>query len=420
MFKTRKLGKRIDKASDGNIAMVMALMAPAFIGVVGLSVETGYWYFKQNGAQAASDTAAFAGAIALAKYEPTDVAIADAVREATLQGYGTSPATITANSPPVSGPYMNANSVEVIITYEPERYFSSLFNKSRIVHQTRGVASFLKGGDACILTLDPNASGALKIRGTTLIDAAGCHMMSNSDAADSVQITGDSDTTIDCIATAGGVDEQGNRFQMNMLECSEYRAPIAPLADPYEAVPEPVTNLVPCETVPSATSGTLDPGSDGVMRICGDLNLKGSWDFEPGVYIIDGGEFVADGGDVLTGDDVTFYFTNGGNVRWEGNSEVSFSAPSSGTYSGLLVFGDRADSNPVHRIAGTNQTNIEGAIYAADATVELTGTFDGITTCMQLVAGRVDLSGTSNISWSCPPGSGLNYAEVPDQVLLVE
>lgn len=403
----------------GNIAMTMALMAPVFVGVVGLSVETGYWYYLNDVAQNAADLSAYTGTTQMRANVSDADSIQAAKDEAATLGFGASIATVSANTPPTSGPNMNSGSMEVIITYEASRYFSSVFNKDKVIHETRAVATYRTGGNACILALDETAPAALKVRGTTLIDAAGCEMMSNSSASDSVQITGDSETTIDCVSTAGQVDEQGRRFRMNLLECPSYKTEVPRLPDPYESVVEPRASLEPCETVPSATSGTLDPGPDGVMRFCGDLNLKGTWDFEPGVYIIDGGEFISDGGDFLSGDDVTFYFTNGGNARWQGNSEVNFSAPTTGTYGGILLFGDRSDTTPLHRIAGTNTSSLVGAMYAASAGIELTGTFDGLDTCLQLVAGTIDMSGTSNITWDCED-AGATYLKAPDRVLLVE
>ena len=46
-----------------NTAIMFALSLPILVGMSGLGVETGYWYFKQRELQTAADVAAIAGAV---------------------------------------------------------------------------------------------------------------------------------------------------------------------------------------------------------------------------------------------------------------------------------------------------------------------------------------------------------------------
>ena len=80
----------------------------------------------------------------------------------------------------------------------------------------------------------------------------------------------------------------------------------SPADDPYEILPIPPISS--CDF-----SGQTNVRDDEVMtpgRYCGNLRVQGSnIEFEPGTYIIDGGDFNANAGSSFFGDEVTFIFT---------------------------------------------------------------------------------------------------------------
>ena len=49
----------------GATAIVFVLALPIIIGMTGLGVESGYWYFKHRELQTAADVAAIAGAVVI-------------------------------------------------------------------------------------------------------------------------------------------------------------------------------------------------------------------------------------------------------------------------------------------------------------------------------------------------------------------
>lgn len=76
------------------------------------------------------------------------------------------------------------------------------------------------------------------------------------------------------------------------------------------------------------------------------LQGNGTVNFAPGVYTINGaGGFSCNGTPTITGTGVTFYFTNVATYNCEGNDTTQLSAPSSGTYQGVLMFEDPQDCN---------------------------------------------------------------------------
>lgn len=79
------------------------------------------------------------------------------------------------------------------------------------------------------------------------------------------------------------------------------------------------------------------------------LQGNGTVNFAPGVYTINGtaqqGGLSCNGTPTITGTGVTFYFTNGATYNCTGNDTTTLSAPSSGTYQGVLMFQDPQDCN---------------------------------------------------------------------------
>lgn len=418
---------------EGNLSIMMALMAPAFVGAVGLSVETGYWYYLQEEAQAAADIAAHAGGVSLRSGGDTTIAIVDAEAEARALGYTSPEATVLVSSPITSGPFAGNTGVEVTIAYNPPRFFSSIFNSTEITHTVRSVAQTTTGGPACILALNPSADRALYLTGSSKVSLDGCEMMSNSLSSSSFYLTGSANIDVDCIASAGGTDLSGSGFTLSM-DCNSTRTNQPPAQDPYESVPEPNPDDHSCEDIEDVWTGTakvrgkktvyeepytVDPGSDGVVRFCSGLSLKEEIDFEPGVYIVDGGTFQINATADVTGDDVTWYLTDDAEAQWNGSADIAFTAPTSGDYEGIVFMGDRADVSSLHKFNGTADSELTGAIYAAASDVEFLGDFSGAGGCMQIIADEIKISGSTDIAYSCD-STGIEWPTLSGDLLLVE
>ena len=396
-----------------------ALLAPALIGATGLGVETSYWYFRAEKAQRAADLAAHAGAIALRDGIGSPVTVAQT--EAARQGFAAPTATVAVATPPQSGAHVNDRSVEVSIGYTVDRYFSALFVNTALSRSARAVASFDVPSDACLLALDIDDPGALTLSGAADITLLSCEVMSNSIAPDAVSIGGSSDLLTDCVNAVGGVVFTGGGSDVTLTACEQPRENLSRAPDPYADVPEPST-ATPCETLPKAEKGSVvavTPGAGGVMRFCGGLDVKGDYDFAPGVYVVDGGDFRLNANITITGDDVTFFLTNGAEARFNGSATIAITAPTSGTYQGIAIMGDRADTTASHVFNGTADSLITGAIYTPASSLEFSGNFSGSGGCLQLVSGTLTLTGSVSIETDCA-GVGLRWAHVPGAVRLVE
>jgi hypothetical protein len=403
-----------------NMAIVMALAAPALVGVCGLSAETGYWFYLEKSAQKAADVAAYAGAVALRNGDSKEKAIAVAMTEAELLGFDDPASIVVAVTPPTSGPNQHARAMEVTIDFEVPRFFSGIFNKESERGDVRAVAAYDTPSNACLLALDIDDPAALTISGSADVTLLSCEVMSNSIASDAVLLSGSGDLETDCVNAVGGVVVKVGGTELTLTDCNAPRQNMARAPDPYADVPEPDLDGVPCSS-PGSGSGvvTVTAGAGGVKRFCGGLSLSGDYHFEPGVYVIDGGDFRLNSSTTVTGDDVTFFFTDGAEARFNGTATIDVAAPTTGTYQGIAFMGDRSDTSAEHRFNGTANSLITGAIYTPASRLVLNGDFSGVDGCMQLVGSTIELLGNMHISTDCE-GYGLKWAQVPGSVRMSE
>ena len=395
----------------GLTAVTFALSLPVIVGSAALGVEVGFWFFEERRLQTAADLAANAGAVVLRSGGSRNAMVGAAAEEAAENGY--IPGTITVNTPPTSGPNQNGRAVEVFLQRDLERYFTALFTEEPVTVRVRAVAAYENEQQACILALDTWANDAVIFIGNPTATFNGCVVMSNSLADDSITIAGSADVTAPCIVSAGGTSVSAD---LTLTACAAPMEEMPQALDPYANLAEP-SQSGPCASVPGGNPHvpkTLNPGI-----YCGGLNLSGIFTLNSGVYVIDGGEFRINAGAHVNGQGVMFFLTNGATIHFNGNAEIELSAMTTGTYAGVLMYGDRDQGNAENVFNGTADSSFTGALYFPTQEVTHSGNFSGDNGCLRIVARSIDLRGDAGFSTDCT-GAGLDTIEVPGSVRLVE
>ncbi len=395
------------RARSGNIAVTAALVMPALLGFCGLAGESGFWYFRQRDMQGAADIAAYDGALALRGGATSAVAASSATSGAETSGWNSSIGTITVNTPPVTGTHMTSNAIEVILTENEPRYFSRLFSNGTVPIRVRAVAIYNPNGNTCMLALDKSISGAITFWGNTGVTLTNCDAYSDSISSSGFDVGGSSSATMPCAISVGGVSATSG---LTLTSCPSPTTNAAYMPDPYARLPAP---SIP-NGCASTNGSTLNPG-----HYCSGLTLKGTTTLNPGVYVIDGGTLKTNGNSSVSGSGVTFYLTNGASISMNGNATLNLSAPTSGTYSGILFYGDRSQGFAVNKVNGTASSVMTGAMYFPTQEVEMLGNFSGAGGCMQIVADQIYMSGSSTFSTNCSAYGLSNLAE-PGKVLVAE
>ncbi|WP_181165520.1 MULTISPECIES: pilus assembly protein TadG-related protein [unclassified Mesorhizobium] len=399
----RLIADGIRRGTSANVATIFALTLPIVVGAAGFGIETSYWYYNSLKLQATADAAAYAGALEQISGSDKPTITAAATQSAASNGLGSG--TIVVNTPPASGPNTAKKAVEVIVSQNLDRMFTSIFTRGQVPEQARAVALITNASKACVLALDPSASQAALFSGNTSVKFTGCSVMSNSIASDAIKLQGSAGLQADCLITAGGVS-------LNNPVTTVCAAPITqalPAADPFAGLPAPAATN-PCQ---NSNKATLAPGT-----YCNGLSLSGSVALQPGVYVVQG-NLKINANAAITGTGVTIFMSGSSTVSINGNASVQLSAPTSGTYSGVLFYGDRTGNSASSTFNGTADSLLTGAIYFPKQQVSYLGNFSGNSGCTQVVANTIQWSGNSTVNQDCT-SLGLHDIPATQSVALVE
>ncbi|TGT70890.1 hypothetical protein EN802_21500 [bacterium M00.F.Ca.ET.159.01.1.1] len=408
---SRLVSLRFCEGKGGNVATIFALTLPVVVGGAGFGVETSYWYYSSLKLQAIADAAAYAGALEKVWGSDTATITTAATTSATANGLGTG--TIVVNTPPTSGPNTAKKAVEVILNQNLDRMFTSIFTQTKVPEQARAVALITDASYACVLALNTSAAQAALFSGSTTVKLKGCSVMSDSTADDAIKVQGSASLTADCLITVGGVS-------LNNPVTTVCKSPITqalPASDPFASLPAPAATN-PCKNVNgNKTSQTLQAGT-----YCSGMSLNGNVALSSGTYVVQGNLKINAGAVVTcaspcTG--VTIFMAGSNTVSINGNATVTLSAPTSGTYSGVLFYGDRTGTAAQSTFNGTADSLLTGAIYFPRQQVNYLGNFSGQGGCTQVVADTIQWSGNSTINQDCT-SYGMGGITAAASVMLVE
>ncbi|MET3597054.1 Flp pilus assembly protein TadG [Mesorhizobium shonense] len=385
---------------------------PIVVAGAGLGVETSYWYYSSLKLQATADAAAYAGALEKVAGSNTAAITAAATQSATDNGLGTG--TIVVNTPPTSGPNAAKKAVEVILNQNLDRMFTAIFTESKVPEQARAVALITDASKACVLALNPSAAQAALFSGSTSVKLSGCSVMSDSTAPDAIKVQGSAGLQTDCLITVGGVSLTNPVTTV----CKSPITQALPASDPFSSLPTPAATN-PCRNVNGGkTTQTLQSGT-----YCSGMNLNGNVALSSGTYVVQG-NLKINAGAVITcaapcTNGVTIFMAGSSTVSINGNATVTLSAPTSGTYSGVLFYGDRNGASAKSNFNGTATSLLTGAIYFPRQEVDYLGNFSGKNGCTQVVADTIQWSGNSTVNQDC---SSLGMKDIPaaQSVQLVE
>ena len=117
---------------------------------------------------------------------------------------------------------------------------------------------------------------------------------------------------------------------------------------------------------------------------------------EPGLYIMDGGTFNVPANAEVTGYGVTIYFSQHATsfMNMIGGPNMNLTAPTTGTYAGIVVFGSRNQPPSTrHSFVGNASLFIDGAVYLPSSEMYYQGNSLGSITVA--IADRIIVDGNS-------------------------
>jgi hypothetical protein len=426
-------------SSESGQALVFATLSiTVLFGALGLAVDLGFSYSVKQRLQTAADAAA--GAAAKYALDNSD--------SCGTGGTITCPATLICSKIQTPGNSLQAgcdygltgapsgmtlsltentggltgNSAKVWIQAtatisSPIFFVSSKSTTATIKAQaTAGITAF--AGAGCIYVLDKTASPALYASGNTTVSASDCGIYVASSAANAIDVEGSSTVN----ATGGGevVIECGACYYTSGTSTAYYVSggshvppAVGATNDPLATLQGPSWTASGCTQNPNYTSGGSTYSlTSGVY--CGGITIGGNntVNLGSGTYILDGGGFTVTNSAKVNGTGVTIYITSDAShpaagLNLIGNATVNLTAPTSGTYQGIVFFQDKAVTSAA-TIGNSANGTITGTYYLPSAAFSLTGDVGGTTTAAFIVD-TLTVNGSSTLN-NDPTGkvTGLN------------
>lgn len=335
---------------SASAATIFALSLLPMVLAVGGAVDFSGYYEARASLQAALDSSVLAGAAkgsadeAANTFNAWKVKINGAVVATSAAQY----TGCTSSSSTCTGRY----STQVKTVFVAIAGLSSLPLTVNATAEKAGSGQ-IQTGNLCLMLVDKNASPGLNVNGGT-IAASGCEVDVWSTSSHAV--TFDRSVTINkiCVAGTSSVNvSPSNYYQSCTVQPDPYAGKLPTVADAGYC-PSASGNDDNSNNPPMDNSGPFSP----VNIHCNRININGGTHtfypgvyggginfnnaptvtFMPGLYVIKNVNWNLNGG-TYTGSDVTFYYaTSGAMMQYNNNAGVTLSAPTSGTYSGILMY----------------------------------------------------------------------------------
>ena len=407
---------RICKEESGAILTVTALSLVLILSILGFGVDVGHLLFVKRSMQNAVDAAALAAALEARACNGTSActAMQKAAENALTEngftattiltnctGTAGTGVTLTLNNPPcaISGDPNSGktNYAEVMVSEPVPTYFANLMGLHSVTITTRAEAARGLGGP-CIYALNPTGPAITILAG--IIVKSRCPIVDESTSSDALSCV------IGAFLYAPRISVSGGSQSLLCLAASQPQTyvPTPVPADPLAYLPAPSTANDACGTSTSSPYyGSSSPvnitlGGNVVFNpgvYCGGISITAALlstiKFNPGTYILKdhtGLLGITQGGlnitlnelTSITGNGVTFYNegtqgslmvvepVSGGSLL--SLSNVSLSAPTTGTYAGILFFQAHGSTPSAVFVANLiDNSKLEGAIYLPDGDV---------------------------------------------------
>jgi Flp pilus assembly protein TadG len=405
-----------NRSEEGSILVLTALSLVLVAAILGLAIDIGHVRLVQRDLQRAADAAAVAAALedrhctndsdcsameSAAQSALTENGITATTTLTNCTGSASDGVTMTLNDPPCSvatDPNQGkTNYAEVLLTEKVPAFFAAIVGVPNFTGTARAEAARGTSGP-CIYALDPTGPAITIVAG--VIVTSRCPIVDESASSDALTCV------VGAFLYAPRISVTGNDAGLLCLAHStpQTNVPLPTPADPLGYLTAPSNANASCGTSTtspyygSSSAVNVVLGSNAVFNpgvYCGGISITASLlsniTFNPGTYILrdkSGALGISTGGlhitlgalTNITGSGVTFYNegptvgfsvaepASGGSIA--SLSNVSLSAPTSGTYKGILFFQAHGTTASALFLANlVSSSKLEGAIYLPDGSV---------------------------------------------------
>ena len=392
----------------GNAIVICAAALPLLIGASAIGVDTIQVSLARRQLQRTADSAALAGAYALAQQRSVAAAVN---HDLSLNNELVLNAAPGIENAPASGPHAGDNrAVRIALATERSVPFIHFFTGAPMTVRVEATAALVYTGAYCAIALEDQAVTGIRMGGNTTVDL-GCGMITNSRSGQAAYAFGNAYVNASPMAAVGGIP-QTNNYDPDTVFLPYSLAQ----EDPYRDLPDPAVpnNCAGPISVQPNEAETITPSDNGIYCFRG-MNVKGTLNLAPGIYYIDGGSLSFGAQSNVTGTGVTFILTSSNalnspsqiaDLDINGGATLDLRAPSSGTYAGVLFYQDRRAPFGTSRINGNSASRLYGGFYFRSRELVFNGAAGMTTECIQLVSRQIQFTGNARIQNQCPANGG--------------
>jgi len=401
----------------GNALVIAGAALPVLVGAAGLATDTVQWALTKRQLQRAADSAALAAAYQEAQGQK---AFKDTSGGTATSGTCSASATpavtydLTQNDHSGRSPTCNvatgvtwntkadANAVKVTLSASANLTFAEMFMSSAPTVTASATATMVDNGNYCLVALNNTNTTGITMQGSSKA-YLGCGAISDSVSSSSVTTNGNAYTfQATTVAAVGDMTS-------TILGCNDATSVAAnvncttnpytlPEPDPYSSLSMDIPSNVTCKSSSQNSQGkTYNPGCYTDFSFSGNQTYK----LNPGTYYLKNTDFSTTGGVTIQGTGVTIILTGDtpGKINLGGNTTLELSAPTSGTYTNMLIMQsgtNLSSSNSNDSIDGNNGSYFDGAIYAPKGNITFGGSSSTANQCTMVVGWTVNFSGNTS------------------------
>jgi hypothetical protein len=424
---------RMRQDEDGQTLVLVALCMTMVLGFMALAIDVGSTFRSRRNAQIAADAAAIAAALDYKYNASTTKAQAAGQAAATANGVtnGVGGATVSINIPPKNGPFAGQSGfIEAMVSEPSPTVFMGVLTRTHSLEVGGRAVAGSGSNVGCLWTLATSGND-VSLTGSGAIDAINCDIYDNSsNLSNALTLTGSGSITAKEVGIVGGytVTGSGRISPLPVTGLSPAADPLGGLAAPTIPTGTCTSNCTPSNTgsgnltlnpgnytsITNTGSGTLtlnagnyiisdsltNTGSGKLILGAGNYTIGGNFQstgsssltLGAGLYII-GGNLQLTGSGSMNGSGITFYTEGATTLTGSGN--MSLSAPTSGPYSGVLVFQSRSDSSAM-ALTGSGGDTVQGILYAPKAPLTLTGS-GSFNVSLDMITDSLTLTGSGSV-----------------------
>ncbi|WP_426442450.1 pilus assembly protein TadG-related protein [Bradyrhizobium genosp. P] len=424
----------------GSVAFATVVALIPLIGVVALGAEGGAWYVTKQHAQNAADAAAYSSGLWLAcslapstctadtqtmAYRGKELAAQNGFCNAGVTSYpgGQCINLPSGTSRTVTITPQGTDSVQATVTQTQPAYLAKVLGLSTVTIGATAIAQVKVLANPCVLSL----SDPVAFQGSTTVKAPNCGLSSNSTASNAMNFTGNGldVSNVKSISGAGGCAQTAGS------QCSKVITFAPPVVDPLSGLNSAILSLTKADFSGGACGSTLKAygPTTATTSPCynngfpaGNQTLNGVYFFTGNVTISGSVTVTGTATLILLGPKFLSNGDKGATLTFNGNPTIQITALSSvsstqvptklatssilSLLSGLLIYDPETTSkNQTVTISGNTTSSFTGITYLPNADVVYQGSTVS-STCVEVIAKGVTLSGNSNFDNSgCPASS---------------